>query len=468
MNGTPPEAFSGSDARPSRRRLLARAVLLSGLMLLLTLLGVWLATYSSRKAIDQRLAEIRARGEPTTADEAATFYAASLEGEDATQLWRKASEALVNQQFEAEYRRLPIWDAEARKEPRLPLPGQPWPEFEKAVALIERNDRAFQWAYQAADKGGHLRLADPYFQSSSTINTSDLHTMFDALRLAAHVHAYRGDADQAFRSLRTSMLLGRATLHVPTVISVMSGTKFCATTCLSMSSLMPRTALADDSLREFQQLVQDVPTLRSLKRELLFERCFLTAAYLQPHPNDIVRGKSWIFSLYGSNFVSYLDRMQSIIDLTNRPMPEALSGAAEISTDTGWPNIRLGRWDALLRPFDMLTIRPDGPFRAVAWGEAIFRATSAAVAAELYRREHGRLPNTLRDLVPQYLSKVPRDPCDGQPLRYRRLANGALFYSVGKNLADEDGQDIEADKLNIGARDWGLRIDYGPPAATDP
>jgi len=65
---------------------------------------------------------------------------------------------------------------------------------------------------------------------------------------------------------------------------------------------------------------------------------------------------------------------------------------------------------------------------------AFLRCAVAAVAIERYRLAIHHWPEHLEDLVPQYLGKVPTDPFDGQPLRYRRLADGVIIYTVGEDL----------------------------------
>ncbi|QDT88416.1 DUF1700 domain-containing protein [Gimesia algae] len=41
------------------------------------------------------------------------------------------------------------------------------------------------------------------------------------------------------------------------------------------------------------------------------------------------------------------------------------------------------------------------------------------LAADMYRREHGRYPESLQELVPDYFSEIPVDPQTGKPLRYQ-------------------------------------------------
>jgi hypothetical protein len=59
------------------------------------------------------------------------------------------------------------------------------------------------------------------------------------------------------------------------------------------------------------------------------------------------------------------------------------------------------------------------------------------LACRAYEEATGHLPETLEELVPDYLPAIPRDPFDGQPFRYS--AERRLVYSVGENLADDGG-----------------------------
>ena len=61
------------------------------------------------------------------------------------------------------------------------------------------------------------------------------------------------------------------------------------------------------------------------------------------------------------------------------------------------------------------------------------RCGIVGIALERYRRANDRWPKTLDELCPKYLDKVPLDPYDGKPLRYRRLNDGVMAYSVGSD-----------------------------------
>jgi hypothetical protein len=81
-----------------------------------------------------------------------------------------------------------------------------------------------------------------------------------------------------------------------------------------------------------------------------------------------------------------------------------------------------------------------GVARKVMRVEAAKQTVVTAIALKRYQLRHGNYPPDLNSLVPEFASKVPRDPVDGQPLRYRLNADGTfLLYSIGENGKDDGG-----------------------------
>ncbi|MEM0964847.1 MAG: hypothetical protein AAGJ81_01685 [Verrucomicrobiota bacterium] len=67
-------------------------------------------------------------------------------------------------------------------------------------------------------------------------------------------------------------------------------------------------------------------------------------------------------------------------------------------------------------------------------------ATRISMALQSYYLDQGDLPGNLEDLVPDYLSSIPRDPYDGEPLRYSKEKR--IVYSVGNDFFDQGGSDL--------------------------
>lgn len=79
-------------------------------------------------------------------------------------------------------------------------------------------------------------------------------------------------------------------------------------------------------------------------------------------------------------------------------------------------------------------------FNKVMKVETAKQMTITAIALKRYQLKHGAFPEKLSELTPEFLASVPLDPVDGQPLRYRRNADGSFtLYSIGENGVDDGG-----------------------------
>jgi|GEM_PF-2494980 len=85
-------------------------------------------------------------------------------------------------------------------------------------------------------------------------------------------------------------------------------------------------------------------------------------------------------------------------------------------------------------------------------------------ALERYRKAKGLFPEKLESLVPEFLAAVPKDICDGQPMRYRRTEDGGyLLWSVAMNRKDDGGNAGAPDVRRPEQPDWLWRMP-GPVA----
>jgi hypothetical protein len=76
-----------------------------------------------------------------------------------------------------------------------------------------------------------------------------------------------------------------------------------------------------------------------------------------------------------------------------------------------------------------------------------------AVALKRYQLRHGTYPAELVALTPEFLRRLPLDPMDGQPLRYRINPDGSfLLYSVGQDGQDDGGDPTPAPPAS--SRQW--------------
>ena len=81
-----------------------------------------------------------------------------------------------------------------------------------------------------------------------------------------------------------------------------------------------------------------------------------------------------------------------------------------------------------------------GAVKRSAHGQESVDLARVAIALERYRLAHRQYPESLEALAPQFLAKLPHDIIHGEPLHYRRTADGRfVLYSVGWNETDDGG-----------------------------
>ena len=74
--------------------------------------------------------------------------------------------------------------------------------------------------------------------------------------------------------------------------------------------------------------------------------------------------------------------------------------------------------------------------------------TRLAVALAVYRAEHGAYPESIDQLVPGVIERLPVEVFSGKPFVYKRSADGFLLYGVGANGIDEGGSNERYRVLN--------------------
>lgn len=97
---------------------------------------------------------------------------------------------------------------------------------------------------------------------------------------------------------------------------------------------------------------------------------------------------------------------------------------------------------------------------------AQFQSSSAAIqlsfALRAYHQASGSLPETLDALVPEYIAAIPKDPFDGEPLRYSKAK--AILYSVGNDFTDSGGSLLQfAHELSVDDYDDSAELDKTEP-----
>jgi hypothetical protein len=219
--------------------------------------------------------------------------------------------------------------------------------------------------------------------------------------------------------------------------------------------------LSDEQLAQLQVLVSNAERTNSIARALAGQRALGLSVFMNsrnqayfyafggpspPTTKDRLRTSFFMGLLKSTGILHkdktfYLDVMATNMAAAEAPFPERLALAQQANAAALSPPSKLLIFSRILLPSLAKAIQRDAEHTAR------IRTSQTAIAVERFRLAHsGNLPASLNDLVPAYLSSVPCDPFDDQPLRYRRLAPGWVVYSIGSDMRDDGG--IEGDPNN--------------------
>jgi hypothetical protein len=160
------------------------------------------------------------------------------------------------------------------------------------------------------------------------------------------------------------------------------------------------------------------------------------------------------------NLVFFAQTMQGQIELLDTRLPVD----PECAQRAGMEIIdRIERWSP------MRIVAQMGVANGLRAGQTVLKNQTSinelviASALELYRRENGRYPETLAELSPKFLGRIPSDLILGQALRYQRRQNGEYaLYSIAWNgkddlaplLANANTPMLEIFESKTAADDW--------------
>jgi hypothetical protein len=275
------------------------------------------------------------------------------------------------------------------------------------------------------------------------------------LCLEAVLNAEAGQLDDAVRSLAAAINLAQSLANEPILESA-----FVRNTCLnvignSLERILSQSRLTDAQLLNLFDAFHAPLNSPPISRALAGERCFGIQTYASSVKASIgsaasgstdefdftsIRSPFGLFlykasGLFQRDFAFYLDTMDAHVAATKLPFPEqfiALTNlTARVEDETSQKYLIISR--TLLPPLATATSRSGESF-------ARLQAIQVGLAVERYRlTTQDKSPHQVEELVPTFLKAIPRDPFDGQPLRYRQLAKGFVVYSIGRDGTDDAG-----------------------------
>jgi hypothetical protein len=403
------------------------------------ILLLWHSSWSAGRRIDELQNSIRAKNQPLTPEDLNDFYAAPPHDKDVTQLILAALEPLTAPAFSQDAMSLPLV---GNSQTPIPPPGQPWADLDDVERFLVLYSSSLERLHEVARKNGAARFpVDFRFGSKIMLpHAQNLRSGVRMLALEAHVRAHRGDAHGTAESIQSMLALAKSIENEPILISQLVHIATRRVGYSLIRDLLPHLEFSDNDLNALQKAVRDCDHRQGQHRACIGERVLGLQSIRNPAAAGIPPGAVVVGWMAGGNEDSfcYLEMMSSLVDATAESWTMTRSAAdgvnsriQEIASSKG------GRIRHMMTMFIFPAVGPS--WQAGARGEVDQHATDIAIAAERHRRRQGSQPADLDALVPTFLPMVPRDPFDGQPMRFRMQGEELLIYSVGVNGIDDGG-----------------------------
>jgi len=289
------------------------------------------------------------------------------------------------------------------------------------------------------------------------------------LQLRASAELALGDTDLAAEDIQFMFRVADAIRTEPILIGQLVRLAEFNIALQPLAEGLARHQWSEPQLRAFEERLRQFDFLADGRRALQGERDFFGVGVIEwlrrsPNRYDALQsvgfesgngqesGFSWQSAVlaavpsgwfyleklnYSRTFQAYL--MPAIDVPGGRVSPDACRRAAayfEARSNTPGPArvLRHQFFSSLLLP------GLSGAAQKTALAQTGADCAALACALERFRLACGQFPESLDALVPKFSRQLPHDVVTGQPLKYRRTADGQyLLYSVGWNQTDDGG-----------------------------
>jgi hypothetical protein len=415
-------------------------VVLAAFLVLIAVIAIWRNSVTS--ANKDRLRAIAARGEPTSLADLDRFYKAVPDSNNAALLWLDGAAALTND--------LVNIAGKLTLRRGVPLNEDQLGELAEALAA---NDDALTLFHRAA-RLNQSRYPITFNQSwfANLDHLAKPKGAAQVLRTEAAVAIAQTNTAVATEAINGIFAAGRSMSAEPLMISQLVGYAIDAIGIHTLQFALNAASFNAAELNAMQTAVSKADDMESAFRGLIGERAFFISSLSDP--NGLIAA-SRVSPPSGIEEVASEVFLQPLARLSGFWQRDLRFGIDALTTYVGWARLpdpqrvhATTNWDrmmvqakngyyvmtGMLLPAMEKFISKDANHRAQV------RTALVALAIERFRlANNGQLPDQLSSLVPAFLDKVPIDPYDGQPLRYKRTDKGYMVYSIGPDSVDDGG-----------------------------
>jgi hypothetical protein len=424
------------------------------LIVVLALYGTY--RYTLHRMVKAKLDEIRRQGYPVTLAELDKWYPQPPPGENAADIYLQAfAKSDVNK-----WRRLtlmkPNWGYVA-----WPVRGEHLSNEVRAAVqqCLNENKDALALLHKASALQSARYPIDLAQGAESTLpHLEKLCFGAQLLALESIIAIERGDKPSALKSITDCLATSLSLVNEPILVS-QSVRRFISRTAVkTLEQIINTTALDAPQLASLSPQFLDEEIPYGTPRAIIAQRCIAIDMFDRIRTGRLPKEEfeallsgdlcgqptipKVLFPLYKAGGFLDFDLLKSLeffdwyVHLSVMPLPGRRIAARSVHQPDedclrNWWYHFTSAFIPGLFPF----IQKEADFGAQ------LRVARVALAVERFRAANTKLPDQLGELFPAFLEKLPDDPFDGQPLRYKKLTKGYVVYSVGEDGKDDGGDE---------------------------
>ena len=402
---------------------------------------------SLKSKLKVRIDAIRAEGYPVTCAELNEWYTIPENVENAADT---IIDAFWCYREMGETKSLPLVG-----QAKLPAHTEPLPEeMEASIAgYIADNNEALTLLHKASAIENCRYPIDLSIGVDTQLNhLSKLKKSMMLLKLEAIWYAENDKSQSAAHSVMSGFSLARSLAKEPVIIPQLVRMACHGLSISTLKRCINRTAFTDEQLDDLDRCLIEAEGFSTLARGYVGDRChFLDALKKTEFLESVITSHDMpitpflelykALGLVDMDAIVYLDFIDGYIEITKLPPHQRRKATDALEARlTSLSDIHVLLHMLMPSLSRIATIE----LRSIAG----LRAARTGIAVERYRLAAGKLPDSLSELIPAYLESVPKDPFDGNEMRYRKLETGFVVYSICEDLIDDGGKEQTKESKN--------------------
>ncbi len=438
-------------------------VLLKISVVIIILLAVWCVSYRVYWQVnfDRRVNALRAEGFPVSLDDLEALHVLPEGEQNAADVY---IEAFSHYQGPSETEKpwLPYGGDYILPQGNTELPKE---VMEAISTFLERNHKTIELLEQACrfkqclwpKERDQIWLANERF--------GEMRDVLYLLQTQILFFSEKRQASQAYESLNTSIALAESIQGQSSLIDHMVQLALKNRVQESLCEVIKRLALNEKQLVLLQSELAEMQGIDDLYEALVVDRICAIEFWQLPYreqgkdgfnpPSPLPKFINWISGMIKRDANLSLDHLEGYLKASRLPLHQRPEGFLEVEAQKAQLSfLHVHLYNSIgFSEISKIELRAIG----------CLRCAETAMAIERYWLKNDSLPESLKQLVPEFLAAVPLDPLDGKPLRYVRYNDGYTVYTIGEDGVDNGGLSMEqiaegADSENPDQHDWPFTV----------